>query len=273
VSRLAGAFRSARAKGRPALVAYLMAGDPSLKATESFALACEAGGADILELGIPFSDPIADGPEIQRAGERARASGTRPRDVIELAARLRRKTQIPLVLMTYMNPIEAFGPAAFADAAAAAGVDGVIVPDLSLEESAPVAGALERRGIDHIQLVAPSTPDDRARAIGLASRGFLYAVARYGTTGMRSALPPELGARIAALKRVTSLPLAIGFGVSSSDHVRALAGLGADGIVVGSAIVQRVAEDPSPGSVERFVSDLASGLRAPTSPALRDSSS
>jgi tryptophan synthase alpha chain len=273
VSRLEGAFRRARDEGRPALVAYLMAGDPNLETTEALAFACERGGADVLELGIPFSDPIADGPEIQRAGQRALKAGTRPRDVIGLAARLRRKTDIPLVLMTYMNPVEAIGIPTFAQGTAAAGVDGVIVPDLSLEESEATRRALDDRGVDHIQLVAPSTPDDRARDIGRASRGFLYVVARYGTTGTRSGLPEDLGIRIAALKKVTSLPLAIGFGVSSADHVRTLAGLRADGVVVGSAIVRKAADDPSPDAVERFVADLASGLRAPTSPALRGSSS
>ena len=239
-----------------------MAGDPNLEATETLALACERGGADVLELGVPFSDPIADGPEIQRAGQRALKAGTRPRDVIDLAARLRATTDLPLVLMAYMNTVLAMGLSAFAERSSTAGVDGVIVPDLSLEDSDEVREALDLVGVDHIQLVAPSTDEARAKEIGRASRGFLYAVARYGTTGTRDALPEDLGARLGILRRVTSLPLAVGFGVTTPDHVRSLAAAGADGIVVGSAIVKFAAEDARPAAVEKFVAGLASALRA-----------
>lgn len=239
-----------------------MAGDPSLAATETLALACERGGADVLELGIPFSDPIADGPEIQRAGQRALKAGTRPRDVIDLVSRLRGNADLPLVLMTYMNPVLAMGLDAFAKRAADAGVDGVIVPDLSLEDSDEVREVLDARGVDHVQLVAPSTDEVRAKAIGRASRGFLYVVARYGTTGTRDALPEDLGARLGILRRVTSLPLAVGFGVTTPDHVRSLAAAGADGVVVGSAIVKFATEDARPAAVEKFVASLASVLRA-----------
>ncbi len=239
-----------------------MAGDPSLAATETLALACERGGADVLELGIPFSDPIADGPEIQRAGQRALKAGTRPRDVIDLVSRLRGNADLPLVLMTYMNPVLAMGLDTFAKRAADAGVDGVIVPDLSLEDSDEVREVLDARGVDHVQLVAPSTDEARAKAIGRASRGFLYVVTRYGTTGTRDALPEDLGARLGILRRVTSLPLAVGFGVTTPDHVRSLAAAGADGVVVGSAIVKFAAEDARPAAVEKFVAGLASALRA-----------
>jgi len=239
-----------------------MAGDPSLAATETLALACERGGADVLELGIPFSDPIADGPEIQRAGQRALKAGTRPRDVIDLVSRLRGNADLPLVLMTYMNPVLAMGLDTFAKRAADAGVDGVIVPDLSFEDSDEVREVLDARGVDHVQLVAPSTDEARAKEIGRASRGFLYVVARYGTTGTRDALPEDLGARLGILRRVTSLPLAVGFGVTTPDHVRSLVAAGADGIVVGSAIVKFAAEDARPAAVEKFVAGLASALRA-----------
>ena len=215
----------------------------------------------MLELGIPFSDPIADGPEIQAAGQRALKAGTRPRDVLDLAARVRRGCDVPLVLMTYLNPVLAMGLRPFAERAAAAGVDGIIVPDLSLEESAESREILDDVHLDLIQLVAPSTTSARARAIGAASRGFLYVVARYGTTGTRAGLPPDLEERLSALRRETSLPLAVGFGVSSPDHVRALVSLGADGVVVGSAIVNRVADTPHPETVEAFVGGLAAGLR------------
>lgn len=261
MNRITAAFAQSRKEDRAALVAYLMAGDPDLSTCERLALACVRGGADVLELGIPFSDPIADGPEIQAAGQRALRAGTRPRDVLELASRIRRGCEAPLILMTYLNPILAMGPESFAQRATAAGVDGVIAPDLPLEESGGLREVLDNAQVDLIQLVAPSTPDERTRAIGRASRGFLYVVARYGTTGTRVGLPPELGERLAVLRRETSLPLAVGFGVSTPDHVRALATLGADGVVVGSAIVSRVAESPQPEAVEAFVGGLAAGTR------------
>ncbi len=274
MSRLRETFETARAQGRAALVVYVMAGDPDVSSSESLALACVRGGADVLELGLPFSDPIADGPEIQRAGHRALRAGTRPRDVIELVRRLRERVDAPLVVMSYLNPILAMGLDSFARAAADVGLDGLIVPDLSLEESADIRLALDTHGLDHIQLVAPSTPPDRARAIASASRGFLYVVARYGTTGTREELPPELPSRLQALRSVTDLPLAVGFGVTTHDHVQALRRAGADGVVVGSAIVRRIGESADPAAVESFVAELAGGLRGSevTSPVPRGSS-
>lgn len=260
MSRIQEAFRRAKKEERAALVAYLMAGDPDLALSETLALACIRGGANLLELGLPFSDPIADGPEIQAAGQRALRSGTRPRDVLELAARLRRESDVPILVMTYLNPVLAIGLKPFVDRAAAAGVDGVIVPDLSLEESPEVREVFDAAHVDLVQLVAPSTEEARARAIGAASRGFVYVVARYGTTGVRSELPEDLSSRIATLHRTTSLPLAVGFGVSTPEHVRTLAAAGADGVVVGSAIVRTAAVDSDPRTVEAFVRDLASGL-------------
>jgi tryptophan synthase alpha chain len=237
-----------------------MAGDPDLRRTEAFARACEQGGADVIELGIPFSDPIADGPEIQRAGQRSLRSGTRTRDVLGLVTSLRRRSEIPLILMSYANPIYAMGLEPFAEQAQEAGVDGVIVPDLSWEDSGEVSGALDRRGLDGIQLVAPSTPVERAAAIAESSRGFLYVVSRFGTTGARPDLSNDLAARISDLHRVTDLPLVVGFGVTTAAHVRALAGAGADGVVVGSAIVRRIGEDAKPEAIARFVAELTSSL-------------
>jgi tryptophan synthase alpha chain len=237
-----------------------MAGDPDLRRTEAFARACEQGGADVIELGIPFSDPIADGPEIQRAGQRSLRSGTRTRDVLGLVTSLRRRSEIPLILMSYANPIYAMGLEPFVEQAQEAGVDGVIVPDLSWEDSDEVSGALDRRGLDGIQLVAPSTPVERAAAIAESSRGFLYVVSRFGTTGARPDLSNDLAARISDLHRVTDLPLVVGFGVTTAAHVRALAGAGADGVVVGSAIVRRIGEDAKPEAIARFVAELTSSL-------------
>ncbi len=261
MSRIHDAFARAKKEERAALVAYLMAGDPDLALSEKFALACIRGGANLLELGLPFSDPIADGPEIQAAGQRALRAGTRPKDVLDLAARLRRESDVPLLVMTYLNPVLAMGLQPFADRAALAGVDGLIVPDLSLEESAEVREVLDDAHIDLVQLVAPSTAEARARSIGAASRGFVYVVARYGTTGVRSELPEDLRDRIAALHRATSLPLTVGFGVSTPDHVRRLAAVGADGVVVGSAIVRKAAEAADPEAVESFVAGLVNSVR------------
>ena len=168
--------------------------------------------------------------------------------------------------MTYLNPVLAIGLGDFADLASTAGVDGVIIPDLSFEESDGVAATFSAHGIDAIQLVAPSTPPARAQAIALASRGFLYVIARYGTTGVRTSLPEDLTSRLAALKKGTSIPLAVGFGVSTPEHVHALRDAGADGVVVGSAIVRKATEDPSPAAVERFVAALAPVTRAPVLP-------
>src|SRR5437899_9089973 len=235
-----------------------MAGDPDLGMTESLATACEAGGADILELGIPFSDPIADGPEIQDAGQRALHAGTRPRDVVELAARIRQKTEIPLVLMTYMNPVLAMGLPTFAEQAASAGVDGAIAQDLSLEGSSGIRDALEALGVDMIHLVAPSRPPAGAGAIADPSRGSLYVVARYGTTGVRSNVPEDLRDRIIALHRVSSLPLGVGFGVTTGHHVRAAAAPGADGVVVDRSTVARAAERRHGRGVRRWLPSRAS---------------
>ncbi|HYS71214.1 MAG TPA: tryptophan synthase subunit alpha [Thermoplasmata archaeon] len=260
MTRIARAFERARIGHRAALITYLMAGDPDLRRTDALALACEAGGADILELGIPFSDPIADGPEIGEAGQRSLRGGTRPGDVLSLAASLRTRTEIPLVVMTYLNPVLAMGVEAFAERVADAGVDGLLIPDVSSQISDELRDALDRAGVDHVQLVAPATPPDRATAIARASRGFLYVVARHGTTGIRSKLPEDIENRIASLHRVTNLPLGVGFGVSTRDHVRTLASWGADGIVVGSAIVRFAAENPDPDRLRDFVADLAAGL-------------
>lgn len=260
MSRLAAAFEASRKEDRASLIAFLMAGDPNLPTTEGFALACEAGGADILELGIPFSDPIADGPEIRRAGERALRSGTRPRDVLGLVARLRQETGMPLVLMTYVSPVLAMGLDRFAKEAAASGVDGIILPDVSLEASGEFRDAFGPEGIDHIQLLAPSTPMGRAAEIARVSRGFLYVVARYGTTGVRSDVPGDVRSRIRRLHGVTNLPLGIGFGVSTRDQVQTLAVAGADGVVVGSAIVRHASNHGDPARVREFVGELAAGL-------------
>jgi tryptophan synthase alpha chain len=261
VSRIQLAFRRTREEGRSALLTYIMAGDPTVATSETLALACQRGGADLLELGIPYADATADGPEIRAAGIRSLRAGTRPRDVFDLATRLRRKTEIPILLMTYVKPILSIGPDAFASECSEAGVDGVIVPDLPFEETDEVRTRLDACGVEHVQLIAPSIPEARARAIGRASRGFVYVVSRSGTTGERADIPSDLAERLRVLRGCTSLPLAVGFGISTREQVRAVARMGADGVVVGSAIVGTINDDPRPEAIEAFVRDLAIGVR------------
>src|SRR5712692_1895746 len=261
MGRIDAAFRRSRDDGRSALLIYIMAGDPTLPKSETLALACERGGAELLELGIPFSNPIRDGSGIQAATVRSLRAGTRPRDVLALATCLRRRTEIPIILTTYMSPVRGMGLAAFASQCSKADVDGVIVPDLSLEESDEMRSNLDGHGVEYIQLVAPSTPGHRARSIGRASRGFLYVVARSGTTGAHADIPLDLETRLRLLRRCTSLPLAVGFGISTRDHVHAVARMGADGVAVGSATVRTIREDSRPEAVEAFVRDLYAGVK------------
>jgi tryptophan synthase alpha chain len=239
VSRLDTTFERLRARGERALVAYLMAGDPSLAETERLVTEAERRGADVIELGVPFSDPLGDGPVIQRAGARALAAGTSLARVLETVAALRARVRLPLVLMTYYNPVLAFGLKAFARTAVDAGADGVIVPDLPHEEAAPLRAEAEPAGLDMIHLVAPTSTPARVRAIARLSRGFVYVVSLMGVTGERRALPPDLDAQVRTLRLVTTKPICVGYGVSTPEHVAAVAQL-ADGVVVGSAIVRTI---------------------------------
>lgn len=261
MSRIARAFDAAKTEGRGALVAYLMGGDPTPEASEAYALACERGGADVLELGVPFTDPIADGPEIQRAAQRALAAGMSLRGAWDLVRRIRRVSEVPVALMGYYNPIFAMGDEAFAERAAAAGVDGVIVPDLPPEEAEPLRSACREHGLDLVFLVSPATDRERAERIASLSSGFVYLVSRYGITGASERLSDDLADRIAELRKVSPLPVAVGFGISKPEHVRLVARAGAHAAVVGSAIVREVARNAPPQDVESFVRHLASGLR------------
>ena len=231
MSRLSDAFAAARAQGRTALVCYAMGGDGD---TAALLQAIDAAGADVIELGLPFSDPIADGPVLQAAATRAIAAGTTLRDLLAMASRLRLRA--PVVAMGYMNPIEAMGSRAFAKALRDAGLCGAIVPDLPLEEAEPVRADLAAEGLDLVPLVAPTTPRERAARIAATARGFLYYVSVTGVTGARAALPEDLEARLVELRAVSAAPVAVGFGISRPEHAAALKGK-ADGVVVGSALV------------------------------------
>jgi tryptophan synthase alpha chain len=266
VSRLASTFARLRAERQRALVVYFTAGDPSLADTERLVREAERRGADVVELGIPFSDPLADGPVVQRAGARALAGGATVGRILEMVATLRAEVRLPIVLMTYYNPLLAFGLKAFARTAADAGVDGLIVVDLPPEESAPLRVETAAAGLDVIHFVAPTSTPSRMRLVARASQGFIYLVSLTGVTGERQDLPPDLAAQVRALRLVTTMPICVGFGISRPEQAAAVGRL-ADGVIVGSAIVRLVEERAGKPSlvddVGRFIEALKAPLRRP----------
>jgi tryptophan synthase alpha chain len=267
-----------RFQQHPGLVVYLTAGDTGLSsahamnharhsahnldATREIALAAIDAGADVIELGVPFSDPVADGPVIQRASERALARGTRLQDVLALAAELRRaRPRAGLVIFSYLNPVLRFGLAKFADAAAEAGVDGVLLTDMIVEEAAEYLVEMERVNLAPIFLAAPTSTDGRLAAIAQNSKGFVYAISRTGVTGKQQNVAADAAALVERIRRWTKLPVAVGFGISNADHVTRVAGF-ADAAVIGSAIVELIEKstpEQAPGAVARFIE----GLRQP----------
>ena len=243
-TRIRSAFEALRSCGELGMVAYITAGDPSVEATLKFVLALAEAGADVIELGVPFSDPLADGPTIQRASERALKSGTTLSRVIDLVHRIRLSSQVPLVLFSYYNPILQMGLEKFASAAANAGADGVLATDLTPEESEDYRRILAAHHLDTIFLGAPTSTDERLAKIAACSSGFLYLISRTGVTGAKDALPDDLPALIRRTRGVTKLPIAVGFGISLPGHVSVLGGL-ADAAVVGSALVSEIEKAPS----------------------------
>jgi tryptophan synthase alpha chain len=238
-------------------VTYATAGDPDLARSADIIRAMASGGADVIEIGVPFSDPIADGPAIQRASERALAGGTTLRKTLDLVELVRRDVGVPLVLFTYVNPVVRLGLDEFLGRAADAGIDGVLLLDLPLEESESIRDALAGRGIDQIFLVSPTTTDARLREAGRLGSGFLYAISRLGVTGARDAVAGSAAPLVERIRAATTLPVALGFGISRPEHVREVVGY-ADAAVVGSALVQVIAEAAAMGKdvgaeVERFV--------------------
>jgi tryptophan synthase alpha chain len=264
MSRIAATFARLRAARRTALMPYLMVGYPRRDSALELAPALEAAGADMFELGVPFSDPLADGATIQRAAERALANGIRLPDCLETIAALRaRGLRAPIVPMGYYNPFLQYGIERFAADAAAAGADGLIVPDLPPEEAGDCQAACRARGLDLILFVAPTTPDARIDAIARVASGFLYCVALTGVTGARRELWPGLPDFLARVRRITDLPLVVGFGISSAAHVRQV-GACADGAIVASALINRIdalpPEEQTAGAAA-FVRDLADGAQ------------
>ena len=261
MSRLAAAFDRMRASGRPGLVTYVTAGDPNLERSGEILQALDNAGADVLEVGVPFSDPLADGPVIQRAAERALAAGTTLSGVLDLVERVRPAIKAPLVIFSYANPILRMGAERFADRARSAGVDGVLVLDLPIEEADAFQGTMTRRDIDTIFLLSPTTSDERIRKASALGSGFLYAISRLGVTGARDNVADGAREMVARIRACSALPVAIGFGISKPEHVREV-GRWADAAVVGSALVKMIADaGGSPdlaGRIEEYVRWLKS---------------
>jgi tryptophan synthase alpha chain len=260
VGRISRRFAELSARGELGLIPYVTAGDPSLDATEQIVLAAAESGADVIELGVPFSDPVADGPTIQRASDRALRAGATLSRVIDLVRRLRARTQVPLILFSYFNPILQMGLEKFADAAASAGADGVLVTDLTPEEAVDYRAAMRARHLDTIFLAAPTSTDERLAKIAEFSSGFLYLISRTGVTGTRDALPQDLPALARRVRRFTKLPLAVGFGISQPEHVSVLGGI-ADAAVVGSAIVAQIENSTNADQAAANVAALIRSLK------------
>lgn len=264
--RIASLFSRLSQEGRPALISFTMAGDPNLQAAESILQALPMAGVDVVELGMPFSDPTADGPSIQAAGMRALEAGTKTRDVLAMAGRFRMAhPDTPLILMGYYNPILHYGAEEFAKDAASVGVDGLIIVDLPPEEEDEMRLPMEKHGLALVRLIAPTTDDARLDRLLKTATGFVYTIAVKGITGTRSADSGELAARIAHIKSKTSLPIVAGFGIRTPEQAAALKGA-ADGVVVGSAIVDIIAAkaeagDALVGEVAAFARSLSAALK------------
>ncbi len=256
---IATAFENAAARERAAFIPYVTGGFPDPDTCLALMQALAESGADLIEVGLPFSDPLADGPTIQATSQRALEAGATPRSVLGLVERAAGLLDIPLVLMTYLNPVLAMGYQDFASAAAAAGAAGVIVPDLPPEEADPWRGAARDSGLDTIFLAAPPTPAERLRRILAASSGFVYYVSLTGVTGSGLELDPTLLAAVSAVRRAAQLPVAVGFGVARPEQARALARV-ADGVIVGSALMRLMLECRSPAQGLEQVRDLAGSL-------------
>ncbi|GIX07917.1 MAG: tryptophan synthase alpha chain [Candidatus Poribacteria bacterium] len=270
MNRVDARFEKLRADGERAFIPYFAAGDPSLSATEELVLAAAEVGADVIELGIPFSDPIADGPSIQRATERALRAGTTVEGIFRTVERIRESSDVPLVLMTYFNPVAYRGVERFCQEARQAGADGLIVPDLPVEDAEELLEAARAQELATIFLVAPTTPNERIRRIADATRGFLYAVSLTGVTGARDAISPDLQPLLERVRRQTNKPVCVGFGISNPEQARRVAQL-ADGVIVGSAIVNTVEAHLSEpqrlvGATREFIRELLTAVRSVRGP-------
>jgi tryptophan synthase alpha chain len=244
-------------QNRPSLVAYITCGDPDLATSRDIALSAIEAGADVIELGVPFSDPVADGPVIQRASERALRHGTSLLQVLKLAKEIRQRSQAGLIIFTYLNPVLRMGMARFSAAAQDAGIDGALITDLPVEESGDYLAEMRKRDLATVFLAAPTSPDARLKRIAQASSGFVYAISRTGVTGARQQMPEDAAKLVGRLRRYTDLPVAVGFGISTAAQFKAV-GKFADAAVVGSAIVETIERNPGKEaeSVAQFVKHL-----------------
>jgi tryptophan synthase alpha chain len=267
-TRIRRLFDRLKEEGRAGLVAYITAGDPTPERTASLVAALERGGADLIELGVPFSDPIADGPVIQRGSDRALKAGTTLIRVLEIASEIRRRSEIPLLLFTYLNPVMRYGFERLARDAAAAGIDGCLLTDLSVEEAEQYLGVMRAQGLDTVFLAAPTSTPERLRLVAKYSSGFVYLVSRTGVTGERDAVSDSVAPLVLAMRQVTDLPLAVGFGISRADQAAAVA-RHADAVVVGSAfvrVIEKFGASPAlEAELESFARELAGGVRSKTS--------
>jgi tryptophan synthase alpha chain len=251
-----GRIHSVFDNGRKALIAYITAGDPTPEKTPELVFALERGGVDLVELGVPFSDPIADGPVIQRGAERALKAGTTVKKVLDIARNIRKKSRIPLVLFTYLNPVLRYGLEALARDAKEAGIDGCLLTDLSVEEAVSYTGAMKSAGLDTVFLAAPTSTPARLKLVSEYSSGFVYLVSRTGVTGERSSISDSLAPLVKAMRAVTRLPLAVGFGIATPEQAREVSKM-ADGVVVGSAFVRLIEQN---GDIEAFARSLRRGI-------------
>ena len=257
-SRITRTFRELRGKNGKAFIPYIMAGDPNIKRTGELIRILEDCGADVIELGVPFSDPLADGPTIQKAAQRARDEGITLRTVIGFVADIRKTTRIPIILMTYYNPIFKYGEERFARDASAAGVDGIIVPDLPPDEAVNLIRYTRKSGIDTIFLLAPTSTDTRIHRVARTSTGFIYYVPITGITGSKLSLDLSVESHIARIRSVTDKPVAVGFGISTPEEAAGISRF-ADGVIVGSAIVKRV-QDPD-AELKKYLLSLRNAVR------------
>lgn len=260
MTSVSSCFQTLRARQQCALIPFLTAGDPNLETTAEALQALDRAGADIIELGVPYSDPLADGPTIQAAATRALQNGVKLEDVLQLVAKISPRIQAPIVLFTYYNPILNMGVEAFLERIQKAGAKGLVVPDLPLEESATLLEPASRIGIEVVLLVAPTSPADRQKAIAHSSQGFVYLVSVTGVTGMRQGMGQNLGEMIAELRTVTDKPIAVGFGISDPAQAKQVKELGADGVIVGSAMVKKLAEE-GVESLENFCRALKTAIQ------------
>lgn len=259
-TRIGRRFAELRAKNEPALVAYVTAGDPSLDTTVALVAALERGGADVIELGVPFSDPIADGPVIMRGAERALANGASLQGVLECAAKIRAVSEVPILLFSYLNPLMRYGFAQLARDAKAAGVDGVLMTDASVEEAEPYVNTIRAAGLDTVFLAAPTSTPERLALVGRYSSGFVYLVSRTGVTGEQQQLSAQALPLVEAMREHTDLPLAVGFGIAKAADAEAVGRL-ADGVVVGSAFVRVIEEYSGTPELEQRLEALARELK------------